>query len=69
MDTVYIKWQDRLEAYYNIAAAGGSNDPEAVGGEWFDWARREYGRYTNLELESIPDKAYKKFVKYCEEPY
>lgn len=59
--------KEQLEDLYNIASASGSNNPEAVSGEWFDWIRSKYGRYINIELEGISDKDYKKFSDYCTE--
>lgn len=67
MEFVSFTWQERLDAYYNIAAAGGSRCSESIGGEWFDWARREYGRYVEIDVESIPDDEFEEFEAYLAE--
>lgn len=65
--TVSFSWQERLDGYYNIAAAGGSTCSESIGGEWFDWVRSEYGRYIDVDVEEIPKKDFDKFEKYLAE--
>ena len=67
VDVVSFTWRERLDGYYNIAAAGGSTCSESIGGEWFDWARKEYGRYIDIDVEDIPPKAWAKFEKYLAE--
>lgn len=66
-DVISVPWQDRLDGYYHISAAGGSTCSESIGGEWLDWVRKEYGRYAELELESIPKKEWLKFEEYLAE--
>ncbi|UZT29503.1 hypothetical protein [Pseudomonas phage vB_PseudoP-SA22] len=62
--TVYVPWRYHLESLYNMAAAGGATDPEAVKGEFLDWVRAEYGRYVTIELEGIPEDREDAFDEY-----
>lgn len=67
LKVVSFTWEERLDGYYNIAGAGGSTCSEEIGGEWFDWARKEYGRYVDFDVEQIPAEEMEAFENFLAE--
>jgi len=64
---VWFSAEERLDGYYNIAAASGLSCSESVISEWWDWAHREYGHHGKIEVEGISVESMVEFENYLTE--